>query len=162
MAIAIVVDGPASISVAALTGGTLTQLGYSENGVEVTEQLFTGDVMGDQNGGDQGPPIDVQYFGEIHVVRLLLTNYDETVLNTIRAGVAGGTAGTPGTAGSLYFQGGLAWRLLINSTNRPRNYLNAIFKEPKEVNKGTKHSKAMIVATCYNSASNIMYNTTTS
>src|SRR5947208_189925 len=126
------VDGVAIVK-ACTTGGTLAEMGRTNNGVRITEHLFTGDVHGDDNGGEEGPPIDVQYFGEIHVVRMELTKYDEAEVNKVRAGLAGGTAGTIGTSGSLYVQGSTYWRLLINSTNRPRNYLGALFKEPKEV-----------------------------
>lgn len=150
------VDGVA-ICKTCTTGGTLATLGRSKNGVHITEHLFTGEVHGDDNGGEEGPPIDVQYFGEIHVARLELTKYDETVIDTVRAGLAGGTAGTPGTSGTLYFQGAAYWRLLIHSTSRPRNYLRAIYKEPKEINKGTKFSTAIVVATCYKDAT-VVYN----
>ncbi len=161
MAATIQVDGLATIKIASPLGGSLETLGYSENGVEITEQLFTGDIRGDENGGDQGPPIDIQYFGEMHLIRMLMTKYDETVIDKVRAGVAGGTAGTPGTAGSLYFQGAVSWRLLIHSVNRPRNYINVVFSEPKEINKGTKASKALVIARAYKSSGGVIYNATT-
>ena len=47
----------------------LETLGYTQNGVQIEEELYTGDVKGDENGGEEGPPIDVQYFGEVHRVR---------------------------------------------------------------------------------------------
>lgn len=162
MAVQIMVDGLAVVKIASPAAGSLETLGRTENGVEITEQLFTGDVRGDANGGDQGPPIDIQYFGEMHLIRMLLTSYDEDVINKVRAGLAGGTAGTPGTAGSLYFQGTLAWRLLIHSTNRPRNYLNVVFSEPKEINKGTKFSRALVIAKAYVNSAGVIYNSTTS
>lgn len=161
MAVTIQADGLCSIKVVATASGSLALLGYTENQADLTERLFTGEVHGDENGGDQGPPIDIQYFGEMHIVRMLLTKYDEAIADTIRAGVAGGTAGTPSTSGSLYFQGGLDWRLLLHTVNRPRNYLRAIFDEPKEINKGTKHSKLLVVAKCYKNNAGVLYNSTT-
>ena len=163
MATTIQVDGLATIKIASPFGGTLETLGYSENGVEITERQFTGDVHGDENGGDQGPPIDIQNFGEEHIIRMTLTKYDEAVIDKIRAGLAGGTAGTPGTSGSLYIQGGLAFRLLIHTVNRPRNYVQVVFTEPKEINKGTKHSKAMLVgrAVRLTGTTGAIYNSTT-
>lgn len=161
MALAIQLGGLATIKVCT-TGGSLATLGYTINGAEITEDIMTEMVHGDENGGESGPPIDIQYMGEVHTIRLTLTKYDETVLNTIRAGLAGGTAGTPGTSGSLYFQGTAYWRLLIHSVNTPRNYLCAVFTEAKEVNLGTKHSKAIVTAKCYRaSAGAVMYNATT-
>lgn len=161
MAAAIQVAGLATIKVATPASGTLDTLGYSENGVEFSEHVMTLDVRGDENGGDAGPPIDIQYMGEFHIVRMLMTKYDETIIDKIRSGIAGGTAGTPGTAGSLYLGGAVGWRLLIHSVNLPRNYLHAIFDQPKELNKGTKHSKALIVARCFKNASGLLYNATT-
>jgi hypothetical protein len=87
---------------------------------------------------------------------MLLTKYDEAILNKLRSrlnnGVSFGTQGGygwPPSAGTLLFQGGFFFRLLINNPTNPRNYLNAVFREPHEFNKGTKHSQAMLVATCY-------------
>lgn len=160
MAAAIVVAGLSTIKIAAPASGSLETLGYSENGVEFVENVMTLPVHGDENGGDAGPPIDVQYMGEWHQVRILLTKYDEAVIDKVRAGLAGGTAGTPGTAGTLYLAGTSAWRLLIHSVTDPRNYLHAIFDMPKELNKGTKHSKALIVARCFKNAAGVIYNET--
>jgi len=157
----VIVAGPAIIKIAAPASGTLDTLGYTENGAEVSENVMTLDVRGDENGGDAGPPIDIQYMGEWHLVRCLLTKYDEAIADKIRAGVAGGTAGTPGTSGSLYLAGLLGWRLLIHSTNFPRNYLHAIFDQPKEVNRGTKHSRLLISARCLKNAAGVIYNATT-
>jgi len=153
------VDGAVAISIAE-PGGPLESLGYSENGVEITEQIFTGDVHGDQNGGDQGPPIEVQYFGEVHTIRLTLTSWDEAVLNKIRKLTAAATIGVNLTPGTLLLETH-SFRLLLNSTNRPRNYLRVLFREAREINKGTKHSKAVLVGTAYKNASGVLYNTTT-
>lgn len=160
MAVSVVVDGPVAISVDTGTSNALESLGYTENGVEITEQIYTSEVKGDENGGDQGPPIDIQYFGEVHIIRMLLTKWDPLVIAKIRAGLYGGTAGTPGTVGSLYFQGGLSWRLVLNATQNDRNYTRVVFSEPKELNKGSKHSKALIIAKAYKDGSGVLYNTT--
>ncbi len=54
------------------------------------------------------------------------------------------------------------WRLLLHSVNTPRNYIGAIFTDAKEVNIGTKHSKAIVTAKCYSTAvGNAIYNSTT-
>lgn len=163
MATTIQVDGLAVIKIASPLGGSLETLGYTENGAEITEQVYEGMVFGDENGGDQGPEIDKQYFGEKHIIRMLLTKYDEAVADKIRAALAGGTAGTPGTAGTLYIQGGVSFRLLVHTTNRPRNYPNVTFNQPKEINKGTKHSKLLIVAEAIRAAgvSGVLHNATT-
>jgi len=40
------------------TSNTYHLLGYTINGVEITHETFMSDVPGDQNGGDEGPPIE--------------------------------------------------------------------------------------------------------
>ena len=163
MPLTIQVDGAALVRVATPANGTLEDLGYTADGCEITEQIYTHDVPTDLFGGEQGPPTDVQYMGEVHVIRLNLTKYDELVVNKIRAGLATGTAGTIGVPGSLYVQGGFSWRLLIGTPFRPRNYVNVIFgKEPKELNKGTKFSRTMVVATAYANSAGTLYNSTIS
>lgn len=161
MAESIQVDGVALIKCCTV-GGTLATLGRTINGVEITEQTFKDEVFSDENGGEKGPPIDIAGLGQVHIIRITMAKYDEAELDKVRAMLAGGTAGTPGTAGTLYLQGGVAWRLLIHSTNRPRNYLNVVFTEPKEINKGTIHSKATIIALAYKDpATGVLYNATT-
>lgn len=156
------VDGPAHIKIASPNTGSLENLGYTMNGAEITEQEFDLDVFSDQNGGDAGPPINIQVMGEVHTVRLLLVQWDETVLNKVRAKVAGETAGTPATPGTLKLATGNFYRLLIHTTTLPRNYLAVTFREPMEINKGTKHSQQLIIATCYEDSNGDIYNATTS
>lgn len=160
MAETIQVDGVALVKCCTI-GGTLATVGRSINGVEITEQTFTDDVFSDENGGEKGPAIDVQMLGQMHIIRITMAKYDESEVDKIRASIAGGTAGTPGTAGTLYFQGAVSWRLLIHSTNRPRNYTNVVFQEPKEINKGTIHSKCTIIAKAYKDSNGVLYNATT-
>src|SRR5690554_6659069 len=126
MAEVVVVDGPALIRVNTGSEGALETLGYTRDGVQISEQVYTEDVPGDQNGGTSGPPIDIQYFGEFHIVRLELTKWDPTVDAKVASRRLGGTLGTTGTAGSLYSGDSLFFRLLIQPTNRPRNYVAAI------------------------------------
>lgn len=162
MAETVIVDGPCVIKVDTGSANALETLGRSEVGVDVTEQCFAYEVHGDDQGGDVGPPIDIQYMGEVHQVRATLTKYDEAILNKVRPRLYGGTAGTAGTPGTLWFADSKFYRLLLHSTNRPRNYLRAIWRDAFEVNKGTKHSKAVIVAHCYMNSSSVLYNSTTS
>jgi hypothetical protein len=162
MAVTIQVDLASGIWIAAPAGGTLEELGYTTDGSFVTEQIFTTEVHSDEFGGQEGPPADIQYLGEMHIIRLNLSRYDEAVANKIRASTAGGTAGTPATRGTLYKQDTKTWRLLIKTTNRPRNYLCAIFRQPREFNKGTKFSQLQIEAHCFEpTLGAALYNTTT-
>lgn len=155
------VTGAVTISVAAPAGGTLEELGLSINGVEITEEVFTGRVDVDTFGGEEGPPGDMQYFGEIHVIQCTLSKYDSAVYDKVRAGLAGGTAGTPGTSGTLYMQQSKTWRLLLVSSGGVRNYTNVIFHRPKSYKWGTQFLRPTLIAEAHvNQSSGVLYNTT--
>jgi len=155
----IMVDGPVNVYVAGPANGTLLDLGYTENGVEVHEQPYFYDVHGDENGGDSGPPIDTQYMGEVHVIRMTLTKFNPVTARAIKVRVAGSTPGTPATPGTVMFQAGKEYRLVLDCFDG-RNYTRVVFREPIEINKGTKHSKLLIVGTAYKDATGVIYNTT--
>lgn len=150
MAQEIHVAGPVHIRISAPVASgqpTLESLGYSEAGVDITETQSLLNVQGDQNGGDAGEPIDEQYMGETHTIRMTLTKWDEAVVNKIRARIAAGTAGTVPRIGTLLRQGGHTFRLQLDAPFEPRDYAVVIFREPQEINKGSKHSKLVLVAT---------------
>lgn len=153
MAIAVVQTGPANVKVGTGVASALEQLGFSANGVEITETALFLDVPGDQNGGDEGPPIDVQFLGQIDRVRMELTKYDIAIANKVRTRLnniaSPETAGVPGTSGSLIAGSSLFYRLLIEPTTQPRNYIAAIPREPIEVNRGTKYSRLIIEFECH-------------
>lgn len=161
MAESVIVDGPAHIYVGTGTAGALEALGYSANGVECIEEGFFLDVPGDQNGGDAGPPIDIQKMGDIHRVRMELTKFDSDIADKLASKLNGVLAGLTGTPGTLIAAGGYGYRLLINSTLRPRNYLFAIPRQPVVRNKGTRYTRLVIDWECH-AVSGVVYNTTTS
>lgn len=161
MAEIVVVDGPAVIKTG--TGGSdaLETLGYTEDGARVIEQILSIPVPGDQNGGPEGIPIDIQYLGEIHIVQLVLTKWDTAIEAKVSPKIKGGTAGQVGTAGLLYSADSKAFRLLISPTARPRNYLAAIPMGSWDINKGTKFSRRVMEFQCL-PVSGVLYNSTTS
>jgi hypothetical protein len=160
MAATIQVAGLASVKVDSGVANAIELIGYTENGVEIQENQFTYDVHGDENGGDQGPPIDVQNLGQVDIIRMTFTKWDDAIMAKIRPAAKGGTAGTVPTPGALAIQGSGTFRLLIDAPNFDRNYTTVIFREAKEMNVGTKHSKAVIVAHGYKNASGVVWNTT--
>lgn len=161
MPAAVVVAGPVLVRTGTGSANALEDLGYSINGIRITEDVFMGDVPGDQNGGDAGPPIDVQYFGQVDRVELELNKYDSAVLAKIAPRLLGGTAGTTGTPGTLIAGGTKYFRLLLTATNFTRNYLCAIPRAPIESNWGTKFSVVRLVFDCH-AFNGTLYNTTTS
>jgi hypothetical protein len=168
MAISVQFDGPCKISVGTGDQGALEVLGYTVDGVSIRETSRTADVPGDQNGGTEGPPIDVQFFGQIHEVSIDMSKFDLAILNKLRPIVKGGTAGSISQPGTLL--SGNSFRLLLAPDNvdgsgdpiinNPRNYLIAIPREPIEINKGTKFTRVRMSFQCHASAG-VMYNATT-
>jgi hypothetical protein len=61
--------GKATIRVNTGSAGVLETVGYTRNGADLTTEGFWIDVPGDENGGDSGPPIEIQYVGEMARVR---------------------------------------------------------------------------------------------
>lgn len=130
---------------------TWQDLGYTRDGVDISEQPFYLDVHGDENGGDAGPPIDTQHLGEIHTVTCMLTKWDKTVENAIRNALressTPGTLPTPGQfmiQDSEYFKVGLAAADPMTET-QDRTYQYCIVRQPKTLNKGTKHEVLLFV-----------------
>lgn len=161
MAVQVNVSGALLVKTGTGSASALEDLGYSINGVEIQEDVFTGDVPGDQNGGDQGPPIDIQYFGEVHRISIDLSKYDPAVAAKIQSKYKGGTAGAIGTPGSLFIGATTYYRLLLTGTNFTRNYLGAIPRQPMAINAGTKFSVQRFVFECH-AIGGVLWNTTTS
>jgi hypothetical protein len=120
-------------------------------------------VPGDQNGGTEGPPIDVQNFGLIHRVTLELSKYDQDVVAKLERRVNNSTGFYSGDliiARTHYF------RLLLHgirdaSTTFARNYLYTMVREPISFNAGSKFSTLRISFECHYQ-SGTLFNTTTS
>lgn len=163
------VAGPCLLRISSPSTASLEDLGYSRNGVDIVFRTYTEGIPSDLNGGELGPPIDVQYFGETADIRFQLTTYDTTAYNKIQAVVAGATAGTPSTAGTLFFAQTKDFRLLISSASatptpgqEPMNFPRVIWQGEREINKGSRFSQAVLSATAYKNDSGVLYNATTS
>jgi hypothetical protein len=153
--------GPAKISTGTGTSQALEELGYTRQGADIRDQAFFLDVPGDENGGDQGPPIDIQYLGEIAIIRLELTKWDETVAAKVRSRLASGTEGQPGTAGTFMFQDSKTIRVLVEPTTGPMNFPRAFLRREWEINKGTRYSTLVLEFEAHKDASGDVYNSTT-
>lgn len=160
MAVAVNVAGLAPVYVD--LGSGLQLLGYTANGVDIATSGYFLDVPGDQNGGDNGPPIEIQYFGETAEIRLDLTKYDPAIAEAIEARLARGTPGQPAPAGSIIFGSGSSMRLAIACASRPRNFPRAVPRGACQVNKGTRYSRFIVDFVAYKSISGVLWNTSVS
>lgn len=150
------------IGVPSASSGALQDLGYTRNMADVTREAFWVDIPGDQNGGDDGPPIDIIHLGEIARIRLELTKWDSAVSAYLEARLDAETAGLPPTAGSLMFGGSHAFRLLLHTPSEPMNFPRAFARNPIEIAKGTKYSSLICEFEAHKDASGVLYNAVTS
>lgn len=161
MTAAVQVTGPALVRVGTGTDNALESLGHTGQGADVQSQGFFLDVPGDENGGDAGPPIEVQYMGEIARVRLEMTKWDSAVAAKVQSRLADGTAGTPGTAGTLMFGDGKTIRVLLSTTNGPMNFPRCFLRNPWEINRGTKYSRLVLEFEAHKDGSGVLFNAVT-
>lgn len=160
MATAVQVAGLTTISVGTGTAGALETLGFSRNGVTVSKNAFWLNVPGDANGGDDGPPIEVQLLGEIAMVRLELTKFDSAIITKLAARLRTFTEGTVPTPGNLVFANSYYYRLLLNNANDVINFPVAIPRGSYEKNRGTKWMTAVLEFECHKNDSGVLHNTT--
>lgn len=160
MAAAVIVAGPVLVRTGTGSASALEDLGYSANGVQIIEETRELPVPGDENGGDEGNPIDIQYFHERHIIRMELTKFDSAVAAKIGCKFKGDTAGTMGTIGRLFAAGSGIYRVLLSSTNVTRNYL-ACRPIHIEAVYGSKFTRLMIDFEALPS-NGTLYNSTTS
>lgn len=158
MASLIQVGGLATIKVDTASSNALEIIGTTRNGAEITFEGFFLDVPGDENGGDDGPPIDVQYLGETARIRLELTKWDTAVADKVSHREYGGSVGVVPTAGNLQFQGSKSFRLTVNTTSVAYNFPRAIMRMPIELNRGTKFSTLVLEFEAHKDANGVLWN----
>ncbi|MDE2104187.1 MAG: hypothetical protein KGL39_43525 [Patescibacteria group bacterium] len=178
MAITPITDGPTKVQVGTGAGNALQDLGYTRNGVNGVSNGFFLPIPCDDNGGDEGPPADIQYLGETWQLEMEFTKFDVVVMDTVTPRLLGGQAGLPGTAtggitytagglGALMFSGGYTIRTLLTPQTsagnaRPKNFPQVVFQEPMQINKGTRFSTWITRGTAYRNGAGVLWNTQTS
>jgi hypothetical protein len=131
---------------AALVFVDSVELGYTRNGVDFTDEGYFIDVPGDEFGGDEGPPIDIQFLGTIARFRCEFTKYDSAVAAQLAGRVNGAQAGTVTSdngnpPGTFLFQEELFYSVKLQNPNGGElTFPRAIIRNPIEINKGTKFS----------------------
>lgn len=149
---------------------SLSDLGYCRNGADIVFDGFFINVPGDENGGDEGPPIEVLQLGQMARVRLEMTKYEASIIDVINSriwGTAGGTdelvaGGTPPAVGRMMFGENLTFRLLVQTTHRAYNFPRTFCRSPIELPQyGSKFSMVICEFECHKSAAGVLFNSTT-
>lgn len=142
----IVVPGKVEVLIALPSAySTLFKLGESENGIQVRKTPVLGDVIGDRYGGQQGRPIERQFFGLTAEFQLAMSRWDKVQVAKLEA--VGGLLTTVGTVplatiGALV-HAAYGVRFLLYSIAQPTLSLNfpcCIWTSPMERGHGTKYS----------------------
>lgn len=161
-------NGGASPPVA--DSGALVELGYTRNGVNLNFDHYFLDVPGDEHGGDDGPPIEVQWLGAICRIRCEFTKYDENVYEFMAARVASESYGAIGgyDVGHLMFSNVSTTRVLLISTiggaQEVINFPMTFIRSAIEINHSSKYSSPIIEFEAHKSINSPfpLHNTTTS
>lgn len=155
------VPGPTTVKVGTAALDALEELGYGRNGVDIRLTVFHADCKSDDNGGDQGPPGDKIYLGETATVRIELAKFDAAVMAKIKTRLKAGTAGTPGTVGTLMVGGSKYVRLTLVNTNDSYNFPCAIGVREITIPVGATQQIIGFEFECLKDSNGVLYNTTT-
>lgn len=167
----VVVHGACEVQVGTGSAGALESLGWTIDGPDEEYEPFYAEVKGDQNGGQEGPPIEWQYLGELVHLRLELSRFNPAIFQKLQAIERGGTAGVIGTPGDLMFGSGKYTRVLLNSPTSPVNFPTCIINRAT-YQRRTKYSQPTLEFTAAGltdgagvlvfGAGGILYNSSTS
>ena len=144
------------------SSNALESLGYSIGGVNIEERPFNEPIHSDENGGPQGPPVDIIHHGEMHVITFDMVSYDAAVaakLKAFRGTTDGSAAATP--CGLLFADSG-THRILLLGSSFTRNYLRCVVSASNLGQVGSHASVFRVTIEAYMNASNVLWNTTTS
>ena len=102
-------------------------------------QQFEREVKGDQNGGPEGPPVDILAHGQTATITADVVDFQETVYEALLAHKSG-TFGTPEKAGTLILATPLSIRLVIATPNLPLNFPTAYWMDKQEGKSSTNET----------------------
>lgn len=128
------------------------KLGESENGITVRKTQYIGRVTGDRYGGNEGPPVENQFFGLSADIPLDLSRWDPA--QVVKFENFGGLLTTNGavpldTVGALLQRDhGIRLLLLCRRDNTLSiNFPCTLWSSPHETGKGTKYAKCSFSVT---------------
>jgi len=157
-AICAVVAGPLQVWLDTGTANALQFLGWNSNGASIEEIPYNAPIHSDENGGEQGPPVDYQYFGMQHRLTFELTKFQPAVLALLAARYNPNTSSSSVGVGMLLGCSNANFRCLLWGPNFVRNYLAAIPLEPIDWSPvGAQATRIRVSLTC-NAVNGVLYN----
>lgn len=144
MATAIHVNGPCTLSYGAGgTAGGLTEIGVTEDGIDVEIVPFVDPIMADSGGPHV--PVEHQDFGKIAYIRGRLTIYDSAVLEALQAMNAADGLEEP-VPGKLIGANSKYFRLVLSSpiAANPYRFFYCTWNGPLAFKLGTRYTQPMV------------------
>lgn len=162
-AICAVVAGPCEIWVDTAADRALEFLGWSINGVTIEEIAYHSEIHSDQNGGEQGPPVDYQLFGHQHRISMELSKFQSAVLAKLAPRFHPLTDAGAVNVGMLLGCSTATFRLLLLAPNFTRNYPTCVIPDPIEMSPiGSQASRARLSFTANQGIGGVLWDTTES
>lgn len=149
-------------AMAEFSTGQWTEIGQSMDATDIREIPYHHNVPGDKNGGNQGPPIEVQYLGSTVRISMELSRFNNSAIDTLRKFAALANQGTidQPAVGALLLQSA-ALRIYLDAqfSPLPLNFPCCIVREPVSFNAGTKFSAMRIEFEAHrHPVTNVLYN----
>lgn len=144
------------------SANALESLGYSISGINIEVRPFNEPVHSDENGGPQGPPVDIIHHGEMHVLTFDAVSYDPAVevkVVPFKGTTDGSSAAT--ACGQLFADSG-SYRVLFLGSSFTRNYLRCVISSKNLGQVGSHASVTRYTIEAYPNASKVLWNTITS
>lgn len=151
----IYVDGPAAIlfgnadcsasTFASYSGAT--ELGITDNGVQVSINTLTHRVNSDDEGGSEGNPAEILIMGALANIRGTLVKYNPAAWDDLISGINGGVFSLPGTP---MFAGGYGFGFWVVGRNTSLYFPKSeMATTPREFNFSTTERRTTFGVTAY-------------
>jgi hypothetical protein len=153
----------------------LQTLGYTIDGARLSLHQYERPIHGDQNGGNDGPPVDIIIHGWTVDIALAMVDFDFEVLEDLMHHLTLSAATTPAlpnaasltppAPGTLLFGrvGGTAQhsvRLVLVTATQPLNFLQCMLTNPHDWNKGTNERVEVLRFRSFENSNGILSNAT--
>jgi hypothetical protein len=167
--------------------GAWSYLGFTRDGVMITPESYWIEVKSDDNGGEAGPPSEIQYVGETSRIRCELTKFDPTNAELIQlrlnpkttfgsfpvassdSAVATGQVGQVPPAGTMVFANKVYFSVCLEMMGVAqfdsdtaisalyRIYPRCLPRHGVEFNAGTKYSTFVVEFEAFKSNNGILF-----
>ena len=124
------------------------QLGYCEDGVQISVFPKYADIYSDDMGGREGVPTDSQFLGATAAIRMLFTKYNKTFMDNLscftQTALTSNAKGLMPVLGSFVRQDSLGAVLLLTAVNEQLSFATTFLRGGWEINSGTRYRRYIL------------------